>query len=208
MNWRCFAVVGAGEAVLAGLAHSVGHAHAHADVLTGQRGLDQAVVDSLDNEGHDVGGLLDLSLDLPVAPDRLGPDAAGAVEPAFLIDQCVGHQPIDLVPRGGDLRGDRIAQYVDDRPHEVVVHHLVLVGADAQGSVFVRDPREQVLRHPLRGLDQAAGESGHRSGQRLLLLATGLVAAIEGAVKQLWMLGEHMAIKALGNLADVLTDHR
>ena len=88
------------------------------------------------------------------------------------------------------------------------MHHLVLVGADAQGSVFVRDPREQVLRHPLRGLDQAAGESGHRSGQRLLLLATGLVAAIEGAVKQLWMLGEHMAIKALGNLADVLTDHR
>jgi len=74
--------------------------------------------------------------------------------------------------------------------------------------VFVRDPRQQALRHPLRGFDQAAGEGGHRSGQRLLLLATGLVAAIKGAVKQLRMLGEHLAIEALGDLPDVFTDHR
>ena len=87
------------------------------------------------------------------------------------------------------------------------MHDLVLVGADAQGSVFVRDPRQQVLRHLLRGLDQAAGEGGHRSGERLLLLAAGLVAAVEGAVEQLRMLGEQkMAIE--GDLPDVFTDHR
>jgi hypothetical protein len=60
-----------------------------------------------------------------------------------------GHEPIDLVPSGGDSGGDGVAQHVDDRPHEVVVHHLVLVGADAKGGMFVRDARQQAFRNPL-----------------------------------------------------------
>jgi len=41
-----FAVVGAGEAVLAGLVHAVGHEDLDGDVLAGQRRLDQPVVDA------------------------------------------------------------------------------------------------------------------------------------------------------------------
>jgi hypothetical protein len=48
------AVVGAGEAVLARLVHAVGHEDLDGDVLAGQRGLDQPVVDAADDEGDDV----------------------------------------------------------------------------------------------------------------------------------------------------------
>ena len=88
------------------------------------------------------------------------------------------------------------------------MHDLVLVGADAQRGVLVRDPREQALRQRAPGSGPGAGEGGDRAGQRLLLRALGLVAAVEHAVEQLRVGGEQVPVEALGDLADVLADHR
>ena len=128
------AVVGPGEAVLPGLAHAVGHRHLHGHVLAGQRGLHQPVVGAAHPEGDDVLGLLDLLGDLPLPPDRLRPHAPGAVEAALLVDQRVGHQPVDLVPRGGDLGRHGVAEHVDDRPEQVVVDDVVLGRRDARAT--------------------------------------------------------------------------
>jgi hypothetical protein len=108
-------VVDTREAELPGLHDTIGHRQPHGHVLPRQRGLHEPVVDPPDDERHDVTGLPDLPLDLPGPPDRLGPHAPRAVQAALLVDQCLGHQPVDLVPRSGDLRGDRVAQHIADR---------------------------------------------------------------------------------------------
>ena len=51
------------------------------------------------------------------------------------------------------------------------------------------------------------GEGRHRPGQRLLLGTVGLVAAVEGAVEQLRVLGEQVLVEACRDLPDVFTDH-
>jgi hypothetical protein len=88
------------------------------------------------------------------------------------------------------------------------VHDLVLVGADAERGVLVRDPREQLLRQVLRGRDQRARERRDRPRQRLLLLPAGLVAPVEGPVEQLRMRAEQVRVEPPGDLPDVLTDRR
>ncbi len=87
-----FALVGAGQAVLARLADPVRQPHPYGDVLAGQGTLHQAVVDPLQYEGDHVGGLADLLLDLPLPPHRLGPRAARAVEAARRA-RCGGRAP-------------------------------------------------------------------------------------------------------------------
>jgi hypothetical protein len=85
---------------------------------------------------------------------------------------------------------------------------LVLVRPDAQRGVLVRDPGQQILGQVTGRVDQGAGVRGHRSGQRLLLGALRLVAAVEGAVQELRMAGEHVPVEVLGDLVDVLADDR
>ena len=201
------AVVGAGQAVLARLVHAVRHRDLDRDVLARQGGPHEAVVDALDDEGRDVVRLGDLLRHLPLPPHRLRSHAARAVQASLLVDERVRHEPVDLVPRGGDLRRDGLAEHVDDRPEEVLVHHLVLLGADPERGVLVRDAREQVLGELLGRLDEGAREGRDRAGQRHLLRALRLVAAVERAVEQLRVRGEHVLVEALRDLRDVLRDH-
>ena len=141
-----FTVVGAGEAVLAGLMHPVGHFNFHRDVLPGQRCLHQPVIDPFNHERSHVCGFRDLLLDLPGSPNGFRSHSAGAVQAAFLIDQRVRHQPVHLIPRGGHLRCHRIAEHVDDGPEQVVINDLILIGSDSQRRVLVPDPGQQVIR--------------------------------------------------------------
>ena len=154
------AVVGAGEAVLAGLADAVGHRDPDGDVLAGQRGLTSRSSMRLTTNvtTSSVSRIFLSTCHAP--PHRLGPHAARAVEAALLVDQRVGHQPVDLVPGGGDLRGDRVAEHVDDRPHQVVVDDLVLVGADAQRRVLVRDAARAGCSGRARGVSTSAAANG------------------------------------------------
>lgn len=124
------------------------------------------------------------------------------------MDEAVGHQPVDLVPGRGDLRGDGLPQGVGDSPHQVMIDDLVLIGTDAEGRVLVRDPGEQVLRRLLRDFQQFGGERRHRTGQRQLLLPARLVPPVEGAVQEFGMSAEHVFVEAVGDLTDALGDHR
>ena len=74
--------------------------------------------------------------------------------------------------------------------------------------MLVRDAREQLLRQPVGVVDQGAGEEHDGPGQRSLLRAFGLIAAIEKAVEQFRMLAEHALVETLGNSPDVLADDR
>jgi len=74
------------------------------------------------------------------------PARAGFVEAGLAIqaDQGVRHQPVQLVPRGGDLRCHCRAEDISDRGEQVGVEDLVPVGGHAQRGVFVREPRQQL----------------------------------------------------------------
>lgn len=200
-------VVGPGETELSRLTDAVGHPHMYRHVLPGQRGLHQPVIDPLEHEGHDVRGFRDLRLHRPVPPHRLRLDPARTVKPPFLVDQRIGHQPVHLIPGGGDLRRDRTAENVDDRPHQLVVYDLVLLGPYPQRRVLVRDPRHQLLRSGVGG-HQAGCEGRHRPGERLLLGTIVLVAAVEGPVEQARVRCEQPLVEACGDLLNVFTDHR
>jgi hypothetical protein len=76
-----------------------------------------------------------------------------------------------------------VSEDIQDRPHQVVVHHLVLVGPDAQRRMLVRDARQQALRDPLGCIDQRGGKRSDGAGESLLLFATRLVASVERAVR-------------------------
>jgi hypothetical protein len=202
------AVVGSGEAVLPRLTGAVGHPHPQAHVLAGERGPHGPVVGPLDPEGHDVVGLLEPLLDLPLPPHDLRAYPAGAVETAFHVGERERHQPVDLAPGRGHLGGDGVADNVADRPHEVVVDDLVLVRPQAERSVLVRDPRQQAVRQPVGVVHQGAGEHGHGLRQGSLLGAFGLVAAVEHPVEKFRVLAEQVPVEPLGDLPDVLPDHR
>ena len=174
----------------------------------GRRRAHEPVVGAPHPERHDVVGLLVPLGDLPLAPDRVRPDAAGAVQAALLVDQGVGHQPVDLVPRCGDLGRHRVAEDVDDRPEQVVVDDVVLLRRDAERGVLVGDAREQLLGQLLRHLHQRAGEDRHGAGEGHLLRSLGLVAAVEDAVEQLRVLAEEMRVEATRDLCDVVGHHR
>jgi hypothetical protein len=76
-----------------------------------------------------------------------------------------------------------VSEDIHDRPPQVVVHHLVLVGPDAQRRMLVRDARQQALRDPLGCIDQRGGKRSDGAGESLLLFATRLVASVERAVQ-------------------------
>jgi hypothetical protein len=73
--------------------------------------------------------------------------------------------------------------------------------------VFVRNPLHHVSERRRVGVDQVHGVRDHRSGERLALLASGLVSLIENS-QQIWMCREHVAVEASGDLIGVLSHDR
>ena len=135
----------------------------------------------------------------------LGVGPAEGVELALLRDELAREQPVHLVPRGGDLGGDGVAEDVADGPHEVVADDGVLVGLDAQRHVLVRDALHD--RREVGGgrVDQVDGVGDDRRGQRLGLLTDGLVGLVEHP-HQLGVRLEHVRVEPLGDLLGVLGD--
>ena len=131
------------------------------------------------------------------------------VQPVLEGDERAGHVPVDGVPRGGHVPGDHVgAEDLDDRGHQVLVDDPVLVLGDAEGDVLVPDPGQQRGgARPVRG-DQQGRIGRDGGGERLLLGALGLVAAVEGVAQQLGVRGEHPPVEHRGDLLDVLTDER
>ncbi len=134
----------------------------------------------------------------------LGGGGLGA-QPALDGDQGVRHQPVDLVPGGRDLGGDGLAEHLHDGGEQVLVDDPVLVVADADRDVLVRDAGEQRVRTGVRGGDQGGREGGYRARERLPLAAVGLVAPVEQVAQQLRVGGEHPVVEQRRDVADRAT---
>ena len=154
-----------------------------------------------------VGELL-LGRDLGAAEDVAVGHAVGFIELRLVLDQHVGHEPVDGVPRLGDLGGHGVAEHLRDRGHEVVVHDLVLVLADAQRDVLVGDAVQHHDRVRRVRVHELGGEGRDRGRERLLLRALLLVAAVEGVGDELRVRGEHLVVERLRDGLDVLTHRR
>lgn len=187
---------GVGQAVLAGLVDAVGHEHPDADVLAGAGRGNRAVVGRAQQEGHHVRGLLPPLHDGPLTPRIARVDLCFLVEAGLPGDEGAGHQPVDLVPGGGHLGGDRLAQYVGDRAEQVLVDDRVLVLGDAESGVLVGDAGEKGVRSGVGVVQQCRGEAGDGPGQRPALFAACLAAALEQPVQQFGLLGEHGSVEA------------
>lgn len=133
-----------GDGVLPWLAVASGQVDEERDVVPRLDLRDRCAVRGLEHQGDDVVGLLDGSDD-PVGPGRGGGvDAGGGMEPGLFGNQLGGEEPVDLVPGCGDLGGDGVTE---DLPHcgeQVMAHDRVLLWADSEGDVLVRDPRHHV----------------------------------------------------------------
>ncbi|GAA3236714.1 hypothetical protein GCM10020256_55580 [Streptomyces thermocoprophilus] len=200
---RMVSAGGAGEAVLAYLAGAVGQLHADGDVLPGAERGHGAAVGGAQPERDDVGGLLDALDDLPLPLAGL---AALLVQPLLDRDQRVRHQPVHLVPGGGDLRGDGVAEDTRDRREQVLVDDGVLLGRDTEGGVLVRYALEHRVGPPVGVVQQMAGEGSDGAGEGPALGAGCLVAAVEQVAQQLGVGGEHAGVEALGDLVEVGAD--
>ena len=130
-------------------------------------------------------------------------DACLLVQPGLLGDQLGGEQPVDLVPGGGDLGGDGVAEHLPDRAQQVVADDRVLLRADPERDVLVCDPLHHVLKGRGVGIDQLHRVGHDRSRERPALLSGGLVALVEHA-QQFRVRGEHPGIEAGGDLLGVL----
>lgn len=195
-----------GEAVLADLPGAVGQCDLDAHVLTRAERGRRGPVGVPQDEGHGVGRLLAALGDLHRPPDLALGDAGLLIEPGLHGNERVGHQPVHLVPGRGDLGGDRVAEDLDDRGEEVLVHRLVLLGGDAERRVLVRDAGEHEIRAAARVVEQGDREGGYGSRQRLPLIAVGLVPAVEQIAEQLGMGGEEPRVEALGDLVERAAD--
>ncbi|MGX1122710.1 hypothetical protein RKD37_008073 [Streptomyces ambofaciens] len=82
----------------------------------------------------------------------------------------------------------------------------VLVGGDAQRGVLVGYAREHHVGAFVRVLQQQAGERGDGARQGPLLLAVGLVPAVEQVPQQLGVSVEELAVEQVGDLADGRSD--
>ncbi|GAA3495842.1 hypothetical protein GCM10019016_029430 [Streptomyces prasinosporus] len=192
-----------GEAVLPYLPGAVREGDADGDVLPRAEAAHRAAVDRAQPEGHDVGGLGDPLDDLPGPP--LAP-AALLVQPLLDGDQGVRHQPVDLVPGGGDLGGDGLAQDAGDGGEQVLVDDRVLVRGDAEGGVLVGDAPQHRVGPLVRVVQQVRGEGRDGPREGLALGAGGLVAAVEQVAQQFGAGGEHPGVEAFGDLAEGRAD--
>lgn len=193
---------GAGDAVLPDLMCAVGQFDLYGNVLSGTEIRHGRAVGRCEEEGRGVVGFRIAAHDAVLPPDSTGRHSGVGVEPLLPGDEGVGHQPVHLVPRRGDLLGHRIAQNLRDRREEVGVHDPVLVPGHPERGVFVRDAVEHRLRKGVRLFHQRRGERRDGSRQGLLLLTDGLTTPVEQVAQQLRVGGEHLAVEDLGDLTD------
>ncbi|CAM5316172.1 hypothetical protein SROCM77S_01156 [Streptomyces rochei] len=191
-----------GQAVLTDLVGAVGQRGPHTDVLPRAERRGRAAVGGPEDERDRVGGLLVPLGDLHAAPDVALGDPGLLVEAGLGGHERVGHQPVDLVPGGGDLGGDGVTEHLGYRGKEMTVDDLVLVRGDAEGGVLVRDAGQQRVRTGVGALQQHAGEGGDGAGQRPLLLPVGLVAAVEQVAQQLGVGVEQLPVEQRGDVPD------
>ncbi len=194
------------DAVLAYLAGPVREFHLYGDVLAGPEGGRRRVVGGAQHEGGHVLGLLDPGGHLPGVPHVARRHSPPGVQPGLDGDEGVGHQPVDLVPRLGDLGGHGVAQDVGDGGEEVGVHHLVLVRGDPEGRVLVGDALQHHVRPGVRVLDQCRGERGDRAGQGPALVAGRLVAPVEQVPQELGVGGEQLLVEEVRDVPDGRAD--
>ena len=195
-----------GDRVLARLAPAVRQVHEHRDVLPRADLRQAAAVGGLEHQGHDVVGLLDPP-DHAVRPHRVRRvDARLLVEPGLLRDELGREQPVDLVPGRGDLGRDGVTEHLTDRRQQVVSDDRVLLRADPERDVLVRDAVHHPVERRRVRVDQLhrVGHDGRR--ERPALLAGGLVALVEHP-QQLGVLLEHAGVEAGGDLLGVLGHH-
>ena len=89
-------------------------------------------LDRGEDEREDFRTLVD-SLDDPVlAPRLLGVGAPERVEAGLLGEELAAEEPVDLIPCGGNIGGDGLAEDVTNCPHEVVADNRILVRLDPQ----------------------------------------------------------------------------
>ena len=205
-NWRCCPSSAFVRLYCLGWCTPSCMRHLDRDVLPRQGRLDLALIHPLDHEPDDVVRLLDPLGHPPGPPDRVRGEVHRVVQPAFLVDEHVRHQPVDLVPGRGDLGRDGVPQHVHDGPHQVVVDDLVLVRAQPQRDVLVGDPRQEVVRDLVHVVHEQPGERRNGPGEGLLLAAVRLVPPVEEPVQEVRPRLEHVFVEALGDLLDVLAD--
>ncbi|MDQ0777710.1 hypothetical protein QF026_006176 [Streptomyces aurantiacus] len=185
---------------------------AYGDVLAGPEAGRGGAVGRTDEEGGHVSGLLDALDDLPgtppaqpfaqaAVPQSAGLGPARRVQPLLDGDERVRHQPVHLGPGGGHLRGDRLAEHVDDGGEEVLVDDRVLLRGDAQGGVLVGDAVQHRVGPLVRPLDQLCGEGGEGARQSLALGAGGLVAPVEEIAQQLRVGREEPGVETVADLS-------
>ncbi len=192
----------AGQAVLAYLVGAVRQLNLDGDVLARSALGRGEAVGGTDQEGDHVVGLLVPGYHPVRAPHLARGESGLRVQAVLQGDQGVGHQPVDLVPGGGDLGGDGIAQHLDDGREQVGVDHRVLVLGDAERDVLVGDARQHGVGALVGVGQQRAGEGRDRTRESLLLAAVGLVAAVEQVVEQLRVGLEQTPVEHLADLAD------
>lgn len=78
----------------------------------------------------------------------------------------------------------------------------VLVGADAERRVLVRDTTQHHVGPVVRVVDQIRGEGRDGSRERLALRAGGLVGAVEQVAEQVRVGREQLPVEALGDVLD------
>lgn len=196
------------QAVLPQLAGAVGQRDAHRDVLarsvSGQR---PDRIGGFDGEHRDAGGIVFPGGHQRLPEDRARRDPGLRVEPVLQGDERVGHQPVHAVPGGGDRFGDHLGtENRDDGGKEVFVDHVVLLGGDPEGRVFVADPGEHRVRLRGSGIDQPGGEAGDGRRQRARLAALGLVATVEQVTAELRMPVEQVAVEGGGDRVEIRLD--
>ena len=195
-------LLGAGEAVLANLLCAVRQRHLERHVLTGTGRRQGTTVRGPQHEGHRVGRLLQTTAQDQGAPYVTIGDPRVGVQTLLDRDQRSRHVPVHLVPSSGHLRRHRLTQHFHDGGEEVLVDDGVLVLGDAERGVLVGDAGQHLDRVAPVFCDQERGVRGDCSRERALLVALGLVAAIEQVAFELGVCGEQALVEHRGDVAD------
>jgi len=196
------------QTVLARLVQAqLGHRHAHAHILPRHEAGHRAAVGRHQVERSDLITLGHLALHAKAAPacPAAGLGGSGLVQAFFHAAQQLGQLAVGGGPGGDQLIGGGLsAQHLADRGQQVFADDGVVLAADAQAHVLVRDQLQHRGQHT-RVVD-VFGIGRHRHGQGLLLCARSLVALVEDGL-ELGVVLEHAGIKVAGQGHAVLLEH-
>ncbi|GGF30691.1 hypothetical protein GCM10010922_02110 [Microbacterium sorbitolivorans] len=118
------------------------------------------------------------------------------------LDEGVRHVPVHLGPGCGDVGRDDVAEYVDDRGEEVFIHDGVEVGRHAERGVLVADAGEHEARVGPVLRDEQRRVGGDGAGEGALLVALGLVRAVEQVAFEGGVRVEEAAVEDRRDVAD------